>query len=154
MAKEMTFGISGTTLIVGLVVAILVASSLSTVITTQWARGPTGEQGPQGIKGIQGSQGEQGDIGPQGPRGEPGLGVGPAGREQDRVQLQRGRRQADGMLVEFEPGHTPGWEIVDIAEDFSQLFDGHRVDMVNPKYLNRRLKARVLAEAEVQYAEG
>ena len=31
---------------------------------------------------------------------------------------------------------------------------GRRVDLVNPKYLNRRLKDRVLAEAEVQYAEG
>ena len=28
------------------------------------------------------------------------------------------------------------------------------VDLVNPKYLNRRIRDRVLAEAEVQFAEG
>lgn len=58
------------------------------------------------------------------------------------------------VLVEFAPGHTPGLEIVDIEEEFSELFGGRKVDMVNPKYLSRHLKARVLAEAEVQYAEG
>lgn len=58
------------------------------------------------------------------------------------------------MLVEFAPGHTPGLEIVDIEEDLSLLFGGRKVDLINPKYLNRRLKARVLEEAEVLYAEG
>jgi hypothetical protein len=58
------------------------------------------------------------------------------------------------VLVEFAPGHTPGLEIVDVEEELSDLLGGRRVDLVNPKYLNRRLKARVLAEAEVQYAEG
>ena len=55
------------------------------------------------------------------------------------------------LLVEFESGHTPGWEIVDIQEDFSRLFGGRRVDIVNPKYLNRYLKDRVLRSAVVQY---
>jgi len=58
------------------------------------------------------------------------------------------------VLVEFAPGHTPGLEIVDIEQELSRLLGGHKVDMVNPKYLNRRLKDRVLATAEVQYAEG
>jgi predicted nucleotidyltransferase len=57
------------------------------------------------------------------------------------------------VLVEFASGHTPGWDIVDIEEDLSTLFGGRKVDIVNPKYLNRRLKDRVLAEAEVLYAE-
>ena len=57
-------------------------------------------------------------------------------------------------LVEFAPGHTPGLEICDIEEELSRLLGGRKVDIVNPKYLNRRLKARVLASAEVQYAEG
>jgi len=57
------------------------------------------------------------------------------------------------LLVEFAPGHTPGWEIVEIEEDLSALLGGRKVDMVNPKYLNRRLRDRVLAEAEVIYAE-
>jgi predicted nucleotidyltransferase len=58
------------------------------------------------------------------------------------------------VLVEFAPGHTPGLEIVDIEEELSGLLGGHKIDMVNPKYLNRRLKDRVVATAEVQYAEG
>jgi predicted nucleotidyltransferase len=58
------------------------------------------------------------------------------------------------VLVKFEPAHTPGWEIVDIEEDLSALLGGRKVDIVNPRYLNRRLKDRVLAEAEVLYAEG
>ncbi len=57
------------------------------------------------------------------------------------------------FLVEFEPGRTPGWEIVDIEEDLSALLGGRRVDIVNPKYLNHRLRERVLAEAEVLYEE-
>jgi predicted nucleotidyltransferase len=55
------------------------------------------------------------------------------------------------MLVEFEAGHSPGWEIVDIEQEFSALFGGRKVDMVNPKYLNRHLKDRVLGEAVLQY---
>ena len=58
------------------------------------------------------------------------------------------------VLVEFAPGHTPGLDIVDVGEELSALLGGRRVDMVNPKYLNRRLKSRVLDMAEVQYAEG
>lgn len=57
------------------------------------------------------------------------------------------------VLVEFASGHTPGLAVVDVQEELSALLGGRRADMVNPKYLNRRLKSRVLAEAEVQYAE-
>jgi hypothetical protein len=57
------------------------------------------------------------------------------------------------LLVEFEPGHTPGWEIVDIEDELSRLFGGRKVDVVNPKYLNRRLKDRVLAAAQLQYEQ-
>jgi predicted nucleotidyltransferase len=55
------------------------------------------------------------------------------------------------MLVEFEPGHSPAWDIVRIEEEFSQLFGGHKVDMLNPKYLNRHLKDRILSSAVLQY---
>lgn len=58
------------------------------------------------------------------------------------------------MLVEFAPEHIPGLEIVDIEQELSALFSGRRVDLVNPNYLNRRLKDRVLAEAEELYAKG
>jgi uncharacterized protein len=55
------------------------------------------------------------------------------------------------VLVEFEPGRTPGLGMMDVEDDLSELFDGHHADIVNPKYLNARMKTRVLAEAQVQY---
>ena len=55
------------------------------------------------------------------------------------------------VLAEFDPDRIPGWEIVHIESEFSKLFDGRTVDMVNPRYLNRRLKDRILASAEVQF---
>jgi len=56
------------------------------------------------------------------------------------------------MLVEFAPEAQPGWEIVNIQKEFSDVLGGHAVDFVNPKYLNRRMRDRVLADAEVVYA--
>lgn len=58
------------------------------------------------------------------------------------------------VLVEFEPGHMVGFGIIDIEEELSRLFGGHKVDMVREKCLNWRLRDRILASAEVQYAEG
>lgn len=58
------------------------------------------------------------------------------------------------LLVEFQPGHTPGWEIVDLEEELSGLFGGRKIDLVNPKYLNHRLRDTILNSAVVQYAEG
>ncbi len=57
------------TFLVGLVIAILAASVISTVASMQLARGPQGEQGPEGPQGLKGSQGE---TGPQGLEGLPG----------------------------------------------------------------------------------
>jgi uncharacterized protein len=58
------------------------------------------------------------------------------------------------VLVELAPGHAVGFAIPDMEEELSRLFGGHKVDLVQEKYLNRRLRDRVLASAEVQYAEG
>ena len=58
------------------------------------------------------------------------------------------------VLVEFSPGQAVGFEIIDMEEQFSQLFGGRKVDIVQEKYLNPRLRQRILASAEVQYAEG
>jgi len=58
------------------------------------------------------------------------------------------------VLVDFDPGHAVGLRIVEIERELAELFGGHKVDMVNRKYLNRRIRDRVLADAEVQYAEG
>jgi len=54
-------------------------------------------------------------------------------------------------LVEFEPGHTPGWDIVDIGDELSQVFGGRYVDIVNPKFILPALRERILGDAVVQY---
>ena len=58
------------------------------------------------------------------------------------------------VLVEFEPGVRVGLRIIDMEEELSKMLGGRRVDIVSEKYLNRRLRNRVLASAEVEYAEG
>jgi predicted nucleotidyltransferase len=58
------------------------------------------------------------------------------------------------VLVEFEPGHVVGFAIVDMEEELSGFFGGHKVDIVQEKYLNWRLRDRILGSAEVQYAQG
>lgn len=55
------------------------------------------------------------------------------------------------VLYEFEPGHAPGWEIASIEDELAQLI-GRRVELVPIKYLNPRLRDRILAGAEMQYA--
>jgi len=58
------------------------------------------------------------------------------------------------VLVAFEPGRQVGLRIIDMEEELSKMLGGRRVDIVSEKYLNRRLRNRVLASAEVEYAEG
>ena len=58
------------------------------------------------------------------------------------------------VLVEFEPEHVPGFiGLHGIEKELSTLL-GREVDLVTPKALNPRIRSRVLAEAEVQYAQG
>jgi predicted nucleotidyltransferase len=58
------------------------------------------------------------------------------------------------VLVDFEPGRAVGLEILDMEAELSRLLGGRRVDLIKTKYLNHRLRDRILADAEVQYAEG
>lgn len=58
------------------------------------------------------------------------------------------------ILVEFEPSHRMGYfGLYEVEEELSKLLGGRRVDLVNPKFLNRRIRNQVLSEAEDQYAE-
>ena len=57
------------------------------------------------------------------------------------------------ILVEFEPGQTPGFGFIDIQDELTQLF-GQRVDLNTPNSLSRYIRDRVLAEAAVQYVAG
>jgi predicted nucleotidyltransferase len=55
------------------------------------------------------------------------------------------------ILVEFEEGHVPGLGFIDVQDDLSKLLGGREVDLVTPKFLNHRIKDRVLREARVVY---
>ena len=57
------------------------------------------------------------------------------------------------VLVEFGPGHVPGFfDLFDVEEDLSTLF-GRRVDLRTPEDLSRYFRDEVMARAEVQYAQ-
>jgi hypothetical protein len=69
--------VSVSVFLAGLIVAILVSSGVSAVVSTQWARGPQGPEGPQGLQGEQGIQGLTGATGATGA-------TGPAGAKGDK----------------------------------------------------------------------
>jgi uncharacterized protein len=54
------------------------------------------------------------------------------------------------VLVEFEPGHTPGLAFFTMQEELSDLF-GRNVDLNTPACLSPYFRDEVLAEAEVVY---
>ena len=55
------------------------------------------------------------------------------------------------VLVEFEDGHTPGYDFIRIQDELSQFFEGHPVDLGTRKSLNWRIRDQVLQEALVVY---
>ncbi len=54
------------------------------------------------------------------------------------------------VLVEFEPGHTPGLDFFTMENELSRLL-GRRVELHTPRFLSEEIRKRALAEAEVQY---
>ena len=67
----------------------------------------------------------------------------------------RGEARPDSdldLLVEFHPGHTPGFEFVTIEDELSELL-GRKVDLNTYGSLSRYFRDDVLAHAEVIYAE-
>ena len=58
------------------------------------------------------------------------------------------------VLVTFEPGTVVGLRIIEMEDELSQMLGCRKVDIISEKYLNRRLRQRILESAEVQYAEG
>lgn len=70
----------------------------------------------------------------------------------------RGELRSDSdvnVLVEFEPEHVPGlFGIARLERELSAVFGGRKVDLRTPEDLSRYFRADVIAEAELQYAEG
>jgi predicted nucleotidyltransferase len=54
------------------------------------------------------------------------------------------------VLVEFEPGHTPGLAFFAMQEELSDLL-GRKVDLNTPACLSPYFRDEVVAEAEVVY---
>ncbi|MBW8039076.1 MAG: nucleotidyltransferase family protein [Planctomycetes bacterium] len=58
------------------------------------------------------------------------------------------------VLVDFMPGHTPGFfRLFDMEEELSSLFGDYKVDMRTPEDLSRYFRDEVVATAEVQYVQ-
>lgn len=58
------------------------------------------------------------------------------------------------VVVDFEPGMTPGFGIIRVAEALRPVFDGQRVDLVTRRGLAPRLRDSILASARSLYAAG
>ena len=54
------------------------------------------------------------------------------------------------ILVEFEPGHVPGFAFFKIQDELSELL-GRKVELNTPNFLSRYFRDEVLSHAEVQY---
>ncbi len=59
------------------------------------------------------------------------------------------------ILVEFEPGHIPGFiALAAMERKLSALFSGRKVDMRTAEDLSRYFRREVVTNAEVRYAQG
>ncbi|HUY15866.1 MAG TPA: nucleotidyltransferase family protein [Terriglobia bacterium] len=54
------------------------------------------------------------------------------------------------VLVEFEPGHTPGLDFFAMEAELSEIL-GRSVDLNTPGFLSSAIRNHALAEAEVHY---
>ncbi len=54
------------------------------------------------------------------------------------------------VLVEFEPGKTPGYAFFGLEDELSELL-GRKVDLNTPQDLSKYFRDEVLAEAESLY---
>ena len=59
------------------------------------------------------------------------------------------------VLVDFAPGHTPGFfKLFEMESELSGLFGGRKVDLRTPQDLSLYFRDRVIEGAEVQYVQG
>ena len=56
------------------------------------------------------------------------------------------------VLVEFEPGRTPGFEFIDIQDQLSEII-GRRIDLNTPKSLSHYFRAQIIDSAKVIYVQ-
>ena len=59
------------------------------------------------------------------------------------------------VLIEFEPGKTPGFfKLFDMEDELSSIFGGQKVDLRTPQDLSPYFRDKVQKSAEVQYVRG
>ena len=56
------------------------------------------------------------------------------------------------VLVEFEPGKTPGFAFFEMQEELSEIL-GHKVDLNTPGFLSKYFRDEVIREARVEYVQ-
>ena len=56
------------------------------------------------------------------------------------------------VLVEFEEGHTPGWDFFSMQKELAGII-GRRVDLNTPDCLSKYFRDQVLSEAQALYAK-
>src|SRR5688500_14964335 len=56
------------------------------------------------------------------------------------------------VLVEFDPDHIPGLTFFAMEDELSDIL-GYKVDLNTLNFLSSYIRDRVLAEAELQYAQ-
>jgi predicted nucleotidyltransferase len=56
------------------------------------------------------------------------------------------------VLVEFEPGHVPGFDFFAMQDELSAIL-GRRVDLVTPGFLSPYIREKVESEARVEYVK-
>ena len=56
------------------------------------------------------------------------------------------------VLVEFEPGHVPGFAFFTMQEELTKIL-GRQVDLCTPKFLSPYFRDQVIREAKVAYAQ-
>ncbi len=56
------------------------------------------------------------------------------------------------VLVEFEPGHTPGFDFFSMEAELSQLL-GRKVDLQTINFLSPEIRSTVLSEAVLAYEQ-
>ena len=54
------------------------------------------------------------------------------------------------VLVEFEPGKTPGFAYFGMQEELSEIL-GYKVDLNTPGFLSKYFRDEIIREARVEY---
>ena len=57
------------------------------------------------------------------------------------------------VLVEFDPGHVPGWRFFEMQDELSAIL-GRPVDLNTPGFLSKYFRDEVIAGALPIYADG